>query len=119
MITLFLMAAISTTIYISFHSFTWSILAFLVLLITLNRFFLPSRFVISPEGIRAFYPFKQQKFSWEDIRRFVRDRHGGYLSTREHFSRLDAFQGMHILFGKQQEVVVGRIQELMGEAKRQ
>lgn len=112
-VTLLIISAISTSIYISFHSLTWSLIALLVLLFSLNRFFLPSRFVINHEGIHAFYPFKRKRYYWEDIRRFVRDRHGGYLSTRHHFSKLDAFRGMHILFGKQQEIVIGRIQDLI------
>lgn len=109
---------IATTIYISFQSFTWSILALFVLLFALNRFYFPSRFVINREGISAHYPFKRQRYCWKDIHRFVDDKYGGYFSTSKRSSRMDAYRGMNILFGQQREDVIKLIREHIREVER-
>jgi hypothetical protein len=77
--------------------------SFLVLLLALNRFFLPTTFSIDKEGITARYPLRQQRLSWGEVRRFLCDQYGGYLSRRQIRSRMDGFSGMHITFGDHQE----------------
>lgn len=77
----------------------WAIVAVLILVLALNRFFFPSRFSIDAEGITARYPMRAERMRWRDVRRFVQDERGGYLSSRARASRLDAFTGVHILFG--------------------
>ena len=79
------------------------------LVVALNRFFFPSRFRIDPEGITARFPFQTQRLRWAEIRRFVVDEHGGYLSTRSKLSRLDAYRGLHILFGRHRQAVIDSI----------
>jgi len=110
-------STITIVIYFSFHSLFLSILSLIILLCTLNRFYLPSHFVLNQEGITARYPLRQQRYYWTEIRRFISDKHGGYLSTRTQSSRLDAFFGMNILFDNQREAVIERIQKLIRESK--
>ena len=93
----------------------WSALAIAFLLLMLNRFFFPSRFVIDDEGITASYPLKRLRLRWIDLRRFVHDRYGAFLSTRARRSWLDGYRGMHILFGDQREAVIGRIRAHLPE----
>src|SRR5262245_6584886 len=69
--------------------------AALVLTLSLHRFFFPSHFTIDGEGIRAASLMSRKRLRWSEVRRFVCDRHGGYLSTRNRPSRLDAFRGLH------------------------
>lgn len=90
--------AIATVVCWSAASIAWGALALIVLLIALNRFFLPSRFTITEQGITAAYPLMRKNAQWRYIRRFALDDHGGYLSTRATPSRLDAYRGMHLLF---------------------
>ena len=87
----------------------WSALSVTVLVLALNRFFLPSRFSIDGEGITAFFPLRKRRFRWNEIRRFVHDDHGGYLSTRARRSRLDAYSGLHVLFGDRDREVIEQI----------
>ncbi len=91
------------------QSLLWGVFAALLLVAVLNRFFFPSRFVIDAEGISAAYLLKKQSMCWSELRRFAMDRHGGYLSTRARRSWLDAYRGMHILFGRQRDAVIERI----------
>jgi len=77
----------------------WGGIAIIILVVALNRFFMPSKFVVTEEGIRAQYPFSQRFVRWVDVRRFASDANGGFLSTRASASILDSLQGMHLLFG--------------------
>ena len=89
--------------------------AAIVLVAALNRFYFRSRFEMDSTGITARFPLRTQRVRWSDTRRFVVDAHGGYLSSRSKQSRLDAWQGMHILFGLQRTAVIERIQAHLGE----
>jgi hypothetical protein len=93
------------------QSSLWGVLAVALLMLALNRFFFPSRFIIDGEGITAHYPLRRKRLCWTDLRRFARDESGGYLSTRVRPSRLDAYRGMHILFGREREAILTRIRE--------
>ena len=79
----------------------WSVLGGVVLMMALNRFFFPSQFTIDDEGITARHPMRRKRLLWKDVRRFLHDEHGGYLSTRARASRFDAYRGMHLLFGEE------------------
>lgn len=87
----------------------WAGMSALILFLTLNRFYLPSRFTLDAEGITANSPLRQQRLLWADIRRFVHDAHGGFLSTRARRSMLDTWSGLHILFGRSRREVIERI----------
>ncbi len=89
----------------------WALFALLVLGVALNRFFLPSRFSIDAEGITARYPLRRQRFRWADLRRVVHDERGAYLSTRSRRSWLDAYRGLHVLFGAEREAVLDRLRD--------
>jgi hypothetical protein len=93
----------------------WSILSAVVLVLALNRFFFRSRFTIDAEGITARYPLRKQRFQWADLRRFVHDEYGGFLSTRAARSWLDAYRGMHLLFGEHRRTVIERIRAHLSE----
>lgn len=106
-------AAFCVVVFLAFASWAWTALCFVVLVASLSRFFFPSRFEIDDEGITARYPLRRMRLRWTELRRFVHDRYGGYLSTRARPSRLDAFKGMHILFGAQRDRVVATIDRLV------
>ncbi|MEE2908523.1 MAG: hypothetical protein VX527_11920 [Planctomycetota bacterium] len=86
-----------------------------VLLASLSKFFLQSRFEMDSEQITAHYPFSKRSFKWVDLRRFVVDRHGGYLSTRRKPSRWDAFSGMQVIFSSDRDVIEQRIRSLLDQ----
>jgi hypothetical protein len=111
-----IIVAAAAAILISFESYAWSAAAIVVLVVALNRFYFRSRFRIDPEGITARYPLRSRRCRWAEVRRFMVDEHGGYLSTRARRSWLDAYRGLHILFGRQRPEVIERIRaHLPGE----
>lgn len=95
----------------------WGAVAFIVLVLALNRFFLPSRFSIDEEGIVARHPLRTVRFRWDELRRFSHDQYGGYLSRRVRPSRMDAFSGMHLLFGADRDAVVACIEDQLAKAR--
>jgi hypothetical protein len=107
-----LVVALAGAVYVSVQSIAWAVLAVIVLFLSLNRFFLPSRFEIGGECIVARYPLRTLRMPWADVRRFVSDDRGGHLSRRARPSRLDAYGGMHLIWpaGRgEREAVIRRI----------
>lgn len=92
-------------------SYPWGVLAAIVMVLALNRFFFPSRFEIDNTGISARYVISHQELKWTEIRRFHHDAHGAYLSTRVRRSRWDAYRGMHVLFGNRRDDVLSEIRK--------
>jgi hypothetical protein len=86
--------------------------AMLFLLVTLNRFFLPSLYRIDANGIAVRYPIGSKSLRWKDLRRFPHDTAGGYLSTRSQKSAFDR-RGISVLFGGRGEEIIPRIESAM------
>jgi hypothetical protein len=116
-------AALGSTVIVALAAFTalfmqslaWGVFAAAILILALNRFFLPSRFAIDAEGITARYPLRRRRLRWSELRRFACDDHGGYLSTRARRSWLDAYRGLHVLFGEHRDAVSARIRAHLRE----
>ena len=90
--------------------------AMVVLLLSLNRFFLPSSFAIDEDGITAAWPLKRQRLVWIDLHGFAHDADGGYLSKAARPSKWDAMlrnNGMHVLFGTHGASIADRIRVYM------
>ncbi len=83
-----------------------------LLLLSLNKFFLPSSFAIDSKGITAAWPLSRRYMAWSDLRLFAHDTEGGYLSVKARPSRWDTVvrsNGMHVLFGPNGEAIADRI----------
>ena len=95
MIGLVIIAGLTAVIFAGFGPW-WALGACVVLLLSLHRFYFPSRFVIDEQGITAAFLLRSRSLRWQDIRRFVHDQNGGYLSTR---SRASSAPGSRIASG--------------------
>ncbi len=104
-----IVVAVAAAVWVAAGSVAWAVFSAVVLVFALNRFFFRSRFEIDADGITALFPLRKQRVRWADTRRFVVDDNGGYLSSRVKRSRLDAWQGLHVLFGRRREAVITRI----------
>lgn len=114
--TTLVIIAISILLYISFQSLFWSVFSVVILIISLNRFYFPSVYTIDSKEIIAKYFFRKQRYLWKNIRRFNYTKYGGYLSGRKQPSRLDAFRGMHILFGSHRDDIISKIQTYLNKS---
>lgn len=106
-----IMLAVAGAAGLMMSSVAWSGLALVLMLLALNRFFLPSRFEIDDQGITARYPFRTRRMNWAQLRRFVHDAEGGLLSPARRPSRLDSFRGLHVQFGRMGHRAIEAIRE--------
>lgn len=116
-----IIAGLAVAAYLSF-GWEWSMAAALILLLSLNRFFLPSRFEMDDNRITAKYPLRSKTLHWRDVRRFASDADGGFLSTRSRPSFMDPSSGMHLLFGgdqQQRDIIIQHIRSRLGEDVKQ
>jgi hypothetical protein len=113
-----LIVALAAAIWLSFGSPGWALFGIVVLVLALNRFFFRSRFRLDDEGITARFPLRTQRLGWANVRRFVVDEHGAYLSTRSVRSRFDAYRGLHVLLGRDRAAVITHIRTHLGEGAR-
>jgi hypothetical protein len=112
-----IIAGIAAAAYLSF-GWEWSVASALILILSLNRFFLPSRFELDNDRIVARNPLRSRTLHWRDVRRFVSDADGGFLSTRSRRSFMDPSSGMHLLFGgdeAQRHQIIQCIRARIGE----
>lgn len=96
------------------QSLWWSLLALVIQIVALRRFFLPSEYQIDAEGVTARTIWARQQMRWNETRRFLFDSRGGFLSTRAQGSMLDLFRGMHLVFGEDRDAVIGEIRTRIG-----
>lgn len=87
----------------------WSLLAIAFQVIALRRFFLPSEYRVDADGVTARTIWARQQLRWHEVRRFLCDARGAFLSTRTQGSVLDLFRGMHLVFGKNRDAVIDQI----------
>jgi len=117
-LALAVMSMVAASCAITGGGFHWFVIAMVVMGTALNRFFFPSTFEITDDGIVARYPLAVRRMAWADVRRFLTDEHGAYLSTSHRASRLDALRGIHVLFGDRRDDVVETIRARLTDAGR-
>ncbi len=106
---LVIVVAFAAAVWVASGSVTWAVFSVVILVGALNRFYFRSRFDIDADGITARFPLRTKRFRWADVRRFVVDDNGGFLSPSAKRTRLDAWQGLHVLFGSQRDPVIEHI----------
>lgn len=120
-VALIVIAGVAVLVFVMVGHPKWSLPAAMgsaaLLILALNRFFFPSSFSIDEEGITARYLIKTEHRKWSELRRFLHDRNGAFLSTRASRSRLDAFFGVHVLFGERGAEVIEQIRSHWREAR--
>ena len=91
----------------------WGVFAAGVLVVGCNRFFFPTTYELTDEGITGRFPLKTVCHQWPELRRFIYDRAGGFLSPRAKRSMLDEYRGLSLLFGKSEENAGQIVQEIL------
>jgi hypothetical protein len=76
----------------------WSIFAFGVLFLSLEAFFLPSRFELDAQGVVVHKPFSQASRPWGQFHRVVFDPFGVTLSPFSRRSWLDPYRAVRLRF---------------------
>jgi hypothetical protein len=79
----------------------WSAFAFGVLFLSLEAFFLPSRFELGQEGVVVRKPFSQASRPWDQFRRVVFDPLGVTLSPFRRRHWLDPYRAVRLRFARE------------------
>lgn len=109
LLTLGVIAAIAWLTIEVMQQPAWGLFALVVLLAGCNRFFFPTRYELDAEGLTARYPLRTVRYRWVELRRFVYDGTGGFLSPRVRRSLLDEYRGISLLFPKDAETIISKI----------
>lgn len=76
----------------------FGLVACAVLVLAANRFYLPSTYTIDDAALTARSFAGTKVIPWKNVRRFLHDSRGGFLSSRARSSWLESMHGVHVLF---------------------
>ena len=91
-------AAMCAAAGVAFGGAGYALLAAAFLVLSLARFFLPSRFVLDAAGVTRRSAGGRGQLAWSQVRRVVVGQAGVFLSPFERPSRLDSFRGLFLPF---------------------
>jgi hypothetical protein len=95
------------------NDFWWAVIACLVVGVSLRNFLLPGEFRIDSAGVSVRRLAWTRCYPWRDVRRFLHDANGGFISPRARSSVMDLFRGMHLVFDGNRELVVAAVERSM------
>ena len=98
-LTAFLLLLIAG-IQLSFHDPVMTVLAGVILGLSLAPFYLPAKGRMTEERITIRSVFGTKEKRWDLFRRYEPDRYGVLLSPFDRRSRLDRFHGMNVRYDK-------------------
>ncbi len=90
--------AMCAAVGVAFGGVGYALLATVFLVLSLARFFLPTRFVLDAAGVTRRSAAGRGQLAWTQIRRVVVGKAGVFLSPFERPSRLDSFRGVFLPF---------------------
>jgi hypothetical protein len=99
------------------RSVYWGVLSMGVLFLSLETFFLPSRFEAGPEELIVRKAFSTGKTPWESFRRVYEDRHGLTLSPYRRRAFMEPYRSTRLLFdGGEPEAIRSLVRRCCPEA---
>ena len=104
-----LLAAIVALLFLSFGNLGWIGLA--LLLLALARYFLPTRYEFTAEGITVTFAGAAKLRKWSACRRYYPHAMGVHISPFEKPSALDPFRGVFLRFHSNREEVIAFLEK--------
>ena len=96
-------------------SWGWSAFAGLVLFLSLESFYFPTRFRLTEDGVQAQRLLHRSARSWKTIQQVVEDPQGLYLCPFRRRGRFQTFRAFRLLWGEgDPEQIRGRVQAHLG-----
>ena len=96
----------------------WGVFAFGVLFLSLESFFLPTRYELSESELAVRRFFSASRNPWSSFRRIYRDRHGLTVSPFRRRTFLEPYRAQRMLFdGADPEEVCAALRRLCPEAE--
>lgn len=110
-------AALAGAVYGATESEAWALAAAVVLCLSMGRFFFPSRYEITAEGIEAWMPlFVHRRLRWGEVRRVEVGHWAAWVSPYTRRQWREARRGVHLLFGRKGGAVVERLRRTVPAA---
>jgi hypothetical protein len=103
-VTLFIIA-VGVTIYMTTYSRLFTVLGLVILLMSLAKFYFPTRFKLSDRGITIKTTTQTIFKEWRIYRSCYADKKGILLSPFVEPSRLENFRGLYVMFEGNAETV--------------
>lgn len=112
-ITLFVLLVIAA-VYNTTESAFFGLLAFVVMLVSLAKFYFPTHYRLSENGVTVRTTTQTLTKNWSAYRSFYPDKNGILLSPFAEPSRLENFRGLFIMFNGNKEQVTEFVKSHIG-----
>lgn len=93
-----------------------SVLVAAAMVASLADFLFPNRYVLTTGGAECRMLLKSAAIRWENVKRCYLDDQGVKLSPLDRQSRLEAFRGVYLVFGENQQQVIETVKSLRAKA---
>ena len=85
----------------------------LVFLLFLWPVIVPTKFILSDEGITVDHLVYKRNFSWDQFKKFSAEKNGIFLSPFEKPSRIENFRGIFLIFNNNKDEVTAFVKGKM------
>lgn len=89
------------------------LMGFVIILLTLLPYFMPTKYSIDEHGIRVQYMFQNKLYEWKHFRSFYIDENGVLMSPFSSPSRLENFRGIYVRYGDKKKEIIELIKSYM------
>lgn len=112
-VTIFVVMVV-VVVYYTTMSRTFAILAMVVLLASLAKFYFPTTYIMDAEGLTIGSTSQKIKKEWSQFRSCYPDKNGILLSPFPSPSRLESFRGVFVMFEGNSEQVTAFARRYIG-----
>jgi len=102
--------------YVFTHSPIFMAVTLLLLMSSLADFLFPVRYEITEQGASSKTLLARTSVTWDRVRKYYLDDHGIKLSTLPRPGRLEAYRGLYLRFGDNQEEVMEVVRRMRDAA---
>lgn len=110
-----LVSVIVALVYNTAQSVWFGLLAFVVMLLSLAKFYLPTHYKLTAQGIVIKTTTQTLKKHWKEYRSAYPDNNGILLSPFVEPSRLENFRGLYLMFNNNRSDVISYVNAHIGK----
>lgn len=110
-----IVVGVSVGAAVSFSGVAYGLVSFVVLMVSLSRYWLPTRYELDESGVHIGHAGRKRQRSWSEFRRLDVLRDGVFLSPFARASRLDSFRGLFVRCAENRDAVVEFARRYVGE----
>ena len=108
---------VAAVAWIGFESAGYGVLTLGVLAGSLSRYFVPTRYRMDARGIETSHLGRHRRLPWSEVQAAYYDEDGVFLSPHPEPSRLDAFRGTYVRFGRHKKAVARLVRSHLTDSK--